>query len=153
MIPNNAHTQNRGTLLRIVGLSACALAVAGAIIFMKHRSDKPLRPDGTFADSTLRVAIPDTAATIDDPYMEEALQASRDTMATDTRIPSEAGYEDGYWAGYDDGTAGTEHASYDTTSRFPHAAQRDNYAQQYAKGYDDGFKAGKVGKPFEANEE
>lgn len=154
-MPNfNNSPQQKRAILPLIFIIVAGVALVCTIIFLKRGSDRPLMPDGTFSDSLNRTAIPDT--TTDNSAAENSGTAPMDSMTMDLRVPSDAGYEDGYWAGYDDGASehgdnGTSYykASYDDTSKFPNAAQRLNYKNQYVKGYEEGFKAGRAGKPFE----
>lgn len=72
-------------------------------------------------------------------------------MSVDQRLPSDAGYEDGYFAGLQDGLDDMERASYDDSSKFPTAEQRSNYTDSYKRGYAQGFTDGQAQGDAEQN--
>ena len=124
------------------------LIAIGLIGFLKRSTDVPLTPEhAARRDSLSRMAKPDTTFTPDEdatiqtaPYPEPD-----DSVSMDLRVPSDAGYQDGYYAGLQDGISGDERASYDESSQFPTPAQRRNYAEAYRRGYLQGFTDGQEG--------
>lgn len=149
---NNPITQNRKrTLLFVV---VCALVVLGIIYMKKSTVDHAPLP-GAEDPATVAnhpVAVPDTS--VDPTVMPPVADTMANTQLPDTilgrdkRSPYEAGYEDGYAAGCDDGAAGQEKATYDESSNFATAAERQTYAGGYREGYAKGFDDGKQGKQF-----
>lgn len=151
---NYNNHNNQDNRWRTVAIFCICLLVIVGIVYMKHSSNEQKlystlhSPDS----SHQQVAIPDT--TID----PTTLPQSADTVVTtqlpdtilgkDTRNPYEAGYDDGYASGCDDGAAGTNHASYDETSSFSTNAERQNYAKGYREGYAKGYEDGRQGKQF-----
>lgn len=127
-----------------------ALSVV-TVIYLKRSSDVPLTPEGIAARDSLRnIVHPDTTAApeVQPAPPPTAYPAEPDSMSMDLRVPSDAGYEDGYYAGITDGVVGQERASYDESSQFPHASQRRNYAEAYRRGYAQGYADGLEGKEF-----
>lgn len=147
---NNPESQNRRRMVII--LIACLLIVVG-IVYMKQSTaeQKPLGSPDAGGDGS-PVAVPDTTA---DPA---ALPPTADTtvvsqlpdtlLGKDKRDPYEAGYEDGYASGCDDGAAGAERASYDETNSFRSEADRRNYVDGYREGYTKGYEDGRQGRQF-----
>ena len=129
--------------------AAMGLLIVGLIVFMKSNA---ALPGPLSAHSTSRqVAKPDTSLGSEAPIVleREAVEAPpADTVEVDRRPPAEAGYEDGYFAGTDDGSLGQERASYDESSRFPRSRDREVYAESYRRGYADGLRDGRDGKQF-----
>lgn len=129
-----------------MGIIFVALLVAAAvalIIFLKNSSTRSLDVDGYFrtpADTV--VATPSVGG--DTLAQDNATEiVVPDTiLGTDARDVSDAGYEDGYWAGYDDAHLGDERASYDESSNFPSPADRRKYTVSYRAGYQDGWQTG-----------
>lgn len=147
-MPSRTTTLIRSLLFILLVLGAIVL-----IIYMKRSTDQPLTPEqAARRDSINRIATPDTtqAPELDTPTREFPLSTDSaallptDSLDTsmDLRTPSDAGYEDGYFAGLEDGISGRERFSYDESSQFPTAAQRRNYAQGYQRGYAQGFRDG-----------
>lgn len=148
---NQSDGQNRWRTLSIVLI--CLLVVIG-IIYMKQSSgeEKQLFPPGATDSAHMQVAVPDT--TIDPgtlPQVSDTVQPSQlpDTiLGKDTRNPYEAGYDDGYAAGCDDGASHNDKASYDETNNFATSAEKQNYVRGYREGYAQGLEDGKNGKQF-----
>ena len=137
----NPSSDRNETIIRSILFIAVVLLAVGIIIFLKRSSDVPLTPEGFAArDSAQRMATPDTtvAPTEDFPSSDTNTAQPTDTVSMDLRLPSDAGYEDGYFAGLQDGLDDMERASYDDTSKFPTEAQRRNYAQGFADGQNQG---------------
>ena len=130
----------------------CLLVVIG-IIYMKHSSgeQKLLVPSGT-SDTAHQVAVPDTTIAPEvmpqtsDPVPPTQLPAT--ILGRDTRSPYEAGYDDGYAAGCDDGAAKADHATYDETNNFATKPEQQNYVRGYREGYAKGYDNGRQGKQF-----
>lgn len=129
------------------------LAMLGGVVFLKYKaSDSP--PESSLEvspSSILPVAIPDTTL---EPGL---LPASADTVTSaladtilglDRRDPYEAGYEDGYAAGCDDGEADTEGALFDESCHFSSTSAKERYAEGYREGYEKGFEDGRLGHQF-----
>ena len=104
-------------------------------------------------DSVQRMASPDTttAPAESAPTLDTTTEQSTDTVSVDQRLPSDAGYEDGYFAGLQDGLDDMERASYDDSSKFPTAEQRSNYTDAYKRGYAQGFADGQAQGDAEQN--
>lgn len=130
----------------------CLLVVIG-IIYMKHSSgeQKLLVPSGT-SDTAHQVAVPDTTIAPEVmPQTSDTVQSTQlpDTiLGRDTRSPYEAGYDDGYAAGCDDGAAKADHATYDETNNFASKPEQQNYVRGYREGYAKGYDNGRQGKQF-----
>lgn len=130
----------------------CLLVVIG-IIYMKHSSSeqKLLVPSGT-SDTAHQVAVPDTTIAPEVmPQTSDTVQPTQlpDTiLGRDTRSPYEAGYDDGYAAGCDDGAAKADHATYDETNNFATKSEQQNYVRGYREGYAKGYDNGRQGKQF-----
>lgn len=62
--------------------------------------------------------------------------------------PYEAGYEDGYAAGCDDGVAGQNGMSYDDENTFRRQDDSREYIRGYKDGYTKGYDDGQEGKQF-----
>lgn len=148
---NKPNGQNRW---RTFSLVLICLLVVVSIIYMKRSSgeQKQLLPLGATDTSRTQVAVPDTSVdpgTL--PQVPDTVQPSQlsDTiLGKDKRNPYEAGYDDGYTAGCDDGAAHTEKANYDETNNFATSAEKQNYVRGYREGYSEGFEDGKTGKQF-----
>lgn len=140
------------TLSPRTALLCLAVVIAmTAIIILSKRAAGTDAPATLPADSSaMPVARPDTAAPAGYPAAEtESIAvALPDTIGKDRRPAAEAGYEDGYFSGMDDGATGHERATYDETSTFPTRAERERYAENYRKGYADGWEDGRSGKQF-----
>lgn len=138
---------------RVAVIFAIALLIVCGIIYLKHSSGEP-QTKGVTGDSlsSAPVAVPDT--TIEQGVLPQtsdtaALSALPDTiLGRDHRHPYEAGYEDGYATGCDDGAARSERASYDETNYFSSQAERNDYARGYREGYEKGYTDGIQGNQF-----
>lgn len=139
--------------LRIVLAFVLCLLVVGGIVYMKHataqQKDQVLSEDSAAMSP---VIVPDTTA---DPTLlptgSDTVVASQlpDTvLGIDRRQPYEAGYEDGYATGCDDGAAGAENATYDESNNFRSHDACEAYVRGYREGYEKGFNDGKEGKQF-----
>lgn len=157
--PNHPAPENRTTTLIRAFLFVVVLIVTAATIVGLKRmtSTGDITPEGIAArDSVRRIAHPDTTEASDmapeapsTTSNSGATEHAADTlMTTDERTPADAGYEDGYFAGITDGVAGDERASYDETSQFPTAEDRQRYTDAYRRGYEQGFQDGLEGKEF-----
>ena len=143
--------KRKRSFLLIMG---CILVVAGIIFLKNSVSDpKPVSPGGGDPSASSHpVAVPDT--TVDPgviPQTSDTVESYElpDTLlGRDKRSPYEAGYEDGYAAGCDDGATGKDHATYDETSNFATSADRHTYTEGYREGYAKGVEDGKQGKQF-----
>lgn len=138
----------------ILLLVLCFAAVV-TIIILKIGDAGGTHARKASAKSHVTVAVPDTtlpSSVKSDSvaYGGNAAQLLPDSLLVekDRRPAYEAGYEDGYLAGLDDGAASAPQASYDETSTFPTAAERSRYAEGYREGYAEGFENGKAGKQF-----
>ena len=131
----------------------CLLIVSG-IIYMKFISDeqKALLPNSTHQIENVDIAIPDTTVSTDIiPISTDSVVPSilPDTvLGKDKRRPYEAGYEDGYAAGCDDGFDGHTRNNYDESNNFSTESEQNEYVRGYQEGYETGFKDGKNGKQF-----
>lgn len=143
---------------RVAVILIVALLIVGGIIYLKRSSSVPSEqgaPNGSSPSSS--VAVPDT--TVEPgvlPQVGDSVEVSvlPDTLlGKDHRNPYEAGYEDGYATGCDDGAAGTERASYDETSYFRTQTERNNYARGYREGYEKGYADGTQGNQFNIKSE
>ena len=142
------------TIIRSVLFIAVVLLAVGIIVYLKRSTDVPLTPEGMAArDSVQRMASPDTttAPAENAPTLDTTTEQSTDTVSVDQRLPSDAGYEDGYFAGLQDGLDDMERASYDDSSKFPTAEQRSNYTDSYKRGYAQGFADGQAQGDAEQN--
>lgn len=130
------------------------LLCIGAIIWLKLVGDKrtssgrdiPVAPQ----DSSNAVVVPDTS--IDAGTLSSSPDsfdvAPPDSIGKDRRPPFEAGDEDGYLAGMDDGAAHTPRASYDESNSFKTIDERAAYVRGYREGYAKGFEDGSKGRQF-----
>lgn len=142
--------ENRWKVL--IFMLACLL-LAGGIIYMKRSTSGKKALQNAAAPAAGRpVAVPDTSAapgTVPAETDSVVPSVLPDTLlGRDTRQPYEAGVEDGYSAGCDDGAAEQERASYDETSNFRTPADRAAYARGYREGYAKGYEDGQQGKQF-----
>lgn len=152
------------TLVRSFLFVLIVLGAVALIVYMKRSTDQPLTPEQvTLRDSLQRIATPDTTLSPEDNADSHApaLTPSPDSSPTapdsldtsmDVRSPTDAGYEDGYFTGLDDGISGRERFSYDESSQFPTPAQRRNYTEAYRRGYEQGFRDGQGRKKLPNNE-
>lgn len=151
MSQHSSHSSGATTLIRVAMFVLILAAGVSAVVYLKRSSDIPLTPEGISArDSLRRMARPDTTAAPGSVPAGGGAEAAypSDSVTVDLRVPSDAGYEDGYYAGITDGVVGEERASYDESSQFPEAAQRRNYAEAYRRGYAQGYADGIEGKEF-----
>lgn len=139
---------------RVILIALFCLLVVAAIIYLKSANPggKNLQPAGSPEDSATQMAVPDTTAdpaVIPAPADTVEYSVLPDTLlGKDKRNPYEAGYEDGYAAGCDDGAAHTDHATYDESSSFATAKEREAYTNGYREGYAKGYDDGMQGKQF-----
>lgn len=144
-------TENRWKVVSI--LLFCILIVIG-IIYMKHTSgeQRQLVAPGSVDTSSQQIAVPDTTIDPDilpaTPDTVQASQLSDTLLGKDKRSPYEAGYDDGYATGCDDGAASTDHANYDDTNSFATSAEKQQYVRGYREGYAKGYDDGRQGKQF-----
>ncbi|MCH5182073.1 MAG: hypothetical protein J1F06_05510 [Prevotellaceae bacterium] len=123
-----------------------AALVFFGIVALKMAAD-PASGDGNdavSADNRLPMARPDTTMAADAPAFESEIYASpADSISVDARSADDAGYEDGYLQGMDDGALGNaREAGYDDSSTFPSRRQREQYAAAYREGYAKGYADG-----------
>lgn len=129
----------------ILGLVA-ALKKAGTGLSRSEQHDNqsnlPIAHPDTLGDPTAMPVVADTAAST----------TLADTLVgKDSRPANEAGFEDGYLDGMDDGALGQERASYDESSAFPTETERQRYKETYAEGYAKGFEDGVHHRQFNIN--
>lgn len=130
---------------RLVPFLLAVLAVLAAVVYMKMKVNTPPTPSGSIdRHEEAPVATPDTSTPPSLPTPPETISIVRpDTTVRDSRPPYEAGYEDGYLNGMDDGADNRPRATYDETSLFPSAGERaayiEGYREGYARGFDDGL--------------
>lgn len=150
----NHNTSAPNNRWKIVSLILFCLLAVVSIVYMKHSSatqKQLVSPDAPNAPQQ-QIAVPDT--TVDPgilPQTPDTIVPSQlpDTiLGRDKRNPYEAGYDDGYNTGCDDGAANTDHANYDDSSTFASSTEKANYARGYREGYAKGFEDGREGKQF-----
>lgn len=135
-------------------LSCFGLLCIGAIIWLKLLGDKRTSSDRDIPvasqDSSNVVAVPDTSIEVGTlPSSPDTFDvATPDSIGKDRRPPFEAGDEDGYLAGMDDGAAHTPRASYDESNSFKTINERAAYVRGYREGYAKGFEDGSKGRQF-----
>lgn len=151
---NNDKMPNSRQTRKVLAFVLFCLVIVGGIVYMKRTttSGDTLEADPTDTDSGHAVAVPDTTAA------PGTLPAEVDTvvpsvlpdtlLGRDKRPPYEAGYEDGYSTGCDDGAAKQEHAGYDESNNFNTPADREAYVRGYREGYAKGYEDGMSGKQF-----
>lgn len=142
---SNSSSDRFKTLIRAVIFTCIVLLAIGLVVFLKRSTDVPLTPEqAAQRDSISHIATPDTTFAPDETTNDHhtPYSASPDSVSQDLRVPSDAGYQDGYFAGLEDGINDDERASYDESSQFPNASQRLNYAEAYRRGYAQGFSDG-----------
>ncbi len=142
MTSNNAHTNLRRLLIIVLGIMASL-----GIVLLK-RSVNHLHTLPAVAEPV--IARPDTTLTTPLPVLspDTASVYRTDSLGIDRRPPYEAGYEDGYFSGMDDGSQDELNATYDESSTFPEENERNTYAVGYREGYKKGFSDGKSGNQF-----
>lgn len=140
--------------LQVVLFALICLMIVGGIIFMKSSSSeqRALNMSGKSSDPHSQVAVPDTTVSPD------VMPITPDTVVTyvladtllgkDKRDPYEAGYEDGYLNGCDDGATGLERASFDESNNYHSQADREAYVKGYNEGYVKGVDDGRNGNQF-----
>lgn len=150
---DNKSNQQPNQFKTIIILLLCIFVVLG-IVYTKRSStdEKSLNTPSVTNNANRQVAKPDTTA---DPTV---LPPAPDTveryvlpdtlLGRDKRKPYEAGYEDGYATGCDDGALGQENATYDETSNFRTPSERQTYSEGYREGYAKGYEDGLHGKQF-----
>lgn len=117
-------------------------AIVAFIILAKQSTSKAFDEEGQLIqESAPAVAHPDLGD--NSTEIETAVIPPDTIVGTDGRSISDAGYEDGYWAGYDDAHLGEHQASYDESCSFV-ASQSDRsiYATNYREGYEEGWACG-----------
>ena len=135
-------------------LISFGLLCIGAIIWLKLLGDKRTSSDRDIPvapqDSSNVVAVPDTSIEVGTlPSSPDIFDvATPDSIGKDRRPPFEAGDEDGYLAGMDDGAAHTPRASYDESNSFKTIDERAAYVRGYREGYAKGFEDGSKGRQF-----
>lgn len=157
----NTESQNRTqTIVRALLLVIVLCASAVALFSLKQLTDDgPLTPEGLAARDSLRhVVHPDTTMTpgslpispsvIDKEVGDDGIPVDSLLTSDDERSPIDAGYEDGYYAGIIDGALEDERASYDESSQYPNAKDRQAYTDAYRRGYAQGYEDGLEGKEF-----
>lgn len=145
--------KNHSDRFKILLAFIVCMAVVAGIIYMKRSAadDAPGRTTDTLRAAG-PVAVPDTS------LAPNTLPAAPDTvvrsvvadtlLGVDKRAPYEAGYEDGYSAGCDDGAAKQQNATYDDNSNYPAGQKREEYRRGYREGYAKGYDDGQSGKQF-----
>ena len=140
----SSNPQNKGHYFIWLILIA---ALAVGIVFLKKMGgdDRNLRREKKSVD-TASVARPDTtldSGVVLPPVNDTVMSPLPDTLlGRDRRNPYEAGYEDGYAAGCDDGANDTPRATYDETNNFVGRKERKDYVRGYREGYAVGLEDG-----------
>lgn len=140
----SSNPQNKGHYFIWLILIA---ALAVGIVFLKKMGgdDRNLRREKKSVD-TASVARPDTtldSGVVLPPVNDTVMSPLPDTLlGRDRRNPYEAGYEDGYAAGCDDGANDTPRATYDETNNFVGRKERQDYVRGYREGYAVGLEDG-----------
>ena len=140
----SSNPQNKGNYFIWLILIA---ALAVGIVFLKKTGadDRNLRREKKSVD-TASVARPDTtldSGVVLPPVNDTVMSPLPDTLlGRDRRNPYEAGYEDGYAAGCDDGANDTPRATYDETNNFVGRKERQDYVRGYREGYAVGLEDG-----------
>lgn len=140
----SSNPQNKGNYF--IWLILIAVLAVG-IVFLKKTGgdDRNLRREKKSAD-TASVARPDTtldSGVVLPPVNDTVMSPLPDTLlGRDRRNPYEAGYEDGYAAGCDDGANDTPRATYDETNNFVGRKERQDYVRGYREGYAVGLEDG-----------
>ncbi len=149
---NHNHQPKKGSRIALT-LTACLLIVC-AIIYMKRSTteEKARTFYGKTSTASHPIAIPDTSigsdvlSTTPDTIIPSTL--SDTLLGKDKREPFEAGYEDGYAAGCDDGATDNDHAMYDESNNFHKESEQADYVSGYREGYAKGVEDGKEGRQF-----
>ena len=128
---------------------ALAAMVLWAIVLLKTKRNA-VQPLPATEIAKPAIELPDTVLDMPaQPIMADTTALPQhEEISRDPRAPYEAGYEDGYLIGMDDGAAHEEHAQYDEESSFPTAEERETYKRGYREGYSKGFADGEAGKQF-----
>lgn len=122
------------------------IAVVAGIIYMKYRVMEPKSAASVQAVDTADrpMAIPDTtvdsSTVVTEPETPINNELPDTIIGKDRRIPYEAGYEDGYACGSDDGLLRMYQATYDETNSFTTRQEKEAYVRGYREGYDKGYK-------------
>lgn len=142
--------KDRDSSRSFLPIAVAGLAMAVVIILSKRAAPGPAEAPSGGSDSLPAVAVPDTALApgVLPAEPESVVVALPDTLGIDKRPAAEAGYEDGYLSGMDDGATDAERATYDETSSFPTPRERAVYAENYRKGYAEGYEDGRHGRQF-----
>ncbi len=142
MTTKSPHNNLRRAVLIVLGIM-----VSLGIVLLKrtvgYQHNLPSVEEKTIArpDTTLTTPLPTLSTDTTTTYRT-------DSLGIDRRPPYEAGYEDGYFNGMDDGSQNDLNATYDESSTFPEEHQRNTYTGGYREGYRQGFADGKIGKQF-----
>jgi len=141
---------NNGAMRHFIWAIVVGIAMTVVIVFSKSASTANEVAAPAVPAGNPEMAVPDTTISPDvlPAEPETILVAMPDTIGKDKRPAAEAGYEDGYLSGMDDGATGNERATYDETNSFPTQRERDAYVENYRKGYADGLEDGKNGRQF-----
>ncbi len=141
MTPQVSHNNLRRALILLLGI----MATLGIILLKRTVNRQHALP----LPSETVIAIPDTTLSTPLPALPADTTPYRtDSFAIDHRPPYEAGYEDGYFNGMDDGSQKDLNATYDESSTFPAEHERTTYTVGYREGYRKGFSDGSAGKQF-----
>lgn len=138
----NNNNDNNISILRILITILIVSAAVASIIALKNATARYLDNNGNLRN------VADTTTVHPDISNDQGIEPSAPILLTDTivgtdeRDSADAGYEDGYWAGYDDAHLCAENASYDESSNFPTEQERRKYALNYKEGYQEGWEVG-----------
>ena len=140
----SSNPQNKGHYF--IWLILIAVLAVGIVVLKKTGGDdRNLRREKKSVD-TASVARPDTtldSGVVLPPVNDTVMSPLPDTLlGRDRRNPYEAGYEDGYAAGCDDGANDTPRATYDETNNFVGRKERQDYVRGYREGYAVGLEDG-----------
>lgn len=131
---------NKSPLLGIAIVLLFVGAIVAFIVLTKQSTPKMFDEEGQLIqEDSPAVAHPN----VEDPLneYEEDIITPDTIVGTDGRSITDAGYEDGYWAGYED--ARLEQKSYDESCKFAASAKdRNLYAANYREGYKEGWACG-----------
>lgn len=141
---------NKYTIWRSFIFILILVLATGLIVFLKGNDNTPLPPQSgnLQQENTPSFVQPDTTndfetdTKINTIPIETDSKIDSDTITLDLREPADAGFEDGYYAGLQDGIEGEDHASYDESSQFPKPVQRQAYTNAYRQGYKVGYEDG-----------
>lgn len=142
---NNTKDSSRWKFIALIAICAVILCV---IILLKTSSESGkniptnIQPKAVVPDTTIDTLMIPTAT-------DSIASSLPDTLfGQDERNPYEAGYEDGYAAGCDDGVAGQNGMSYDDENTFRRQDDSREYIRGYKDGYTEGYDNGQEGKQF-----